>query len=122
MPSVRSTITAKLQQDPSIDYVVALGAPIALTAVEAAKSATGKARIVTFDTNKQLVRAVENRSVRWAIDQQPYVQGYEAIDALWLNITNGDVIGGGQPVLTGPSFIDASNIRTIVQYAAKGTR
>jgi simple sugar transport system substrate-binding protein len=122
MPSVRSTITAKLQQDPSIDYVIALGAPIALTAVEAVKSAASKAQIVTFDTNKQLVRAIENRSVRWAIDQQPYVQGYEAIDALWLNITNGDVIGGGQPVLTGPSFIDATNIRAIVEYAAKGTR
>ena len=30
MPSVESTITAKLQQDPSIDYLVTLGAPIAL--------------------------------------------------------------------------------------------
>ena len=29
MPSVQSTITAKLQQDPSIDYIVTLGAPIA---------------------------------------------------------------------------------------------
>ena len=34
MPSVQSTITAKLQQDPSIDYIVTLGAPIALTAVQ----------------------------------------------------------------------------------------
>jgi len=122
MPSVRSTITAKLQEDRTIDYVVALGAPIAWTAVEAVKAAASKAKIVTFDTNKQLVQAIENRSVRWAIDQQPYLQGYEAIDALWLNITNGNVIGGGQAVLTGPSFIDASNIETIVKYAAKGTR
>jgi simple sugar transport system substrate-binding protein len=122
MPSVRSTITAKLQEDPSIDYVVSLGAPIALTAVQAAKTAGSKAKIVTFDTNPQLVRAIQNRSVLWAIDQQPYVQGYEAIDALWLNITNGDVIGGGQALLTGPSFIDSSNINEIVKYAAKGTR
>src|ERR1700754_3656362 len=28
MPSVESTITAKLQQDPTVDHVVALGAPI----------------------------------------------------------------------------------------------
>ena len=32
IPSVTSTIEAKLQQDPSIDYVVTLGAPIALAA------------------------------------------------------------------------------------------
>ncbi len=37
MPSVESTITAKLQQDPSVDYVVTLGAPFALTAVQSAK-------------------------------------------------------------------------------------
>jgi simple sugar transport system substrate-binding protein len=122
MPSVRSTITAKLQEDPSIDYVVSLGAPIALTAVQAAKTAGSKAKIVTFDTNPQLVHAIQDGSVLWAIDQQPYVQGYEAIDALWLNITNGDVIGGGQALLTGPSFIDSSNINAIVKYAAKGTR
>src|SRR6478735_10768141 len=34
-PSVVSTISAKLQQDPSIDYVVTLGAPIALDALKA---------------------------------------------------------------------------------------
>lgn len=122
MPSVRATIAAKLRQDPSIDYVVALGAPIALTAVQSVKTAASTAKVVTFDTNPQLVRAIENGSVQWAIDQQPYVQGYEAIDALWLNITNGDVIGGGQALLTGPSFIDASNINAIVKYAASGTR
>jgi simple sugar transport system substrate-binding protein len=122
MPSVRSTITAKLQEDPSIDYVVTLGAPIALTAVEAVKTAGSKAHIVTFDTNKQLVRAIQDGSVQWAIDQQPYVQGYEAIDSLWLMITNGDVLGGGRAILTGPAFIDSRNVGTIAQYAAKGTR
>ena len=39
MPSVESTITAKLQQDPSIDDIVALGAPIALTAVQSVGNA-----------------------------------------------------------------------------------
>lgn len=122
MPSVRSTITAKLQEDPSIDYVVALGAPFALTIVQSVKAAGSKANVVTFDTNKELVDAIARGSVRWAIDQQPYVQGYEAIDALWLYITNGDVIGGGQPLLTGPAFLDAQNITTVARYAARGTR
>jgi simple sugar transport system substrate-binding protein len=122
MPSVRSTITAKLQEDPSIDYVATLGAPIALTAVQAVKTAGSKARIVTFDTNKQLVPAIQNGSVLWAIDQQPYAQGYEAVDVLWLLVTNGDTIGGGQPILTGPAFIDAHNITAIARFAAKGTR
>jgi simple sugar transport system substrate-binding protein len=33
MPSVQSTIGAKLQQDPSIDYLVTLGAPFGITAL-----------------------------------------------------------------------------------------
>ena len=55
MPSVESTITAKLQQDPSIDDVVTLGAPFALTAVQSVSDADSKAKIATFDLNKDLV-------------------------------------------------------------------
>ncbi|MEJ3744708.1 substrate-binding domain-containing protein [Actinomycetes bacterium KLBMP 9797] len=122
MPSVKSTITAKLQQDKAIDRVVGLGAPIAITAVESAKDAGSAAKVVTFDTNKDLVTAIKNGDVQWAVDQQPYLQGYLAIDSLWLYKTNGNIIGGGQTVLTGPSFVDQSNIDSIAEYANRGTR
>jgi inosose dehydratase len=55
-------------------------------------------------------------------DQQPYLQGYEAVDALWLYLVNANVLGGGQPVLTGPTFIDASNVAKVAQYAEAGNR
>jgi simple sugar transport system substrate-binding protein len=122
MPSVQSTITAKLQQDPAIDYIVTLGAPIALTAVESANTAGSTARIGTFDTNAQLVDAIKAGKVQWAVDQQPFLQGYLAIDSLWLYLNNRNVIGGGQPTLTGPAFIDKSNIDAIAEYAKNGTR
>jgi len=122
MPSVESTITAKLQQDPSIDYVVALGAPFALTAVQSAKNAGSTAKIGTFDTNAALVEAIQGGTVQWAVDQQPYLQGYLAVDSLWLYLSNGNIIGGGQPTLTGPAFIDKSNIDAVAEYAKGGTR
>jgi simple sugar transport system substrate-binding protein len=122
MSSVQSTITAKLQQDPSIDYIMALGAPIALTAIQAAGSAGSTARIATFDTNAQLVDAVKDGKVQWAIDQQPFLQGYLAVDSLWLYLNNRNTIGAGQPILTGPAFIDKTNIDAIAEYAKKGTR
>ncbi len=122
MPSVESTITAKLQQDPSIDYLVALGAPFALTAVQSAKNAGSTAKIGTFDTNAALVSAIQAGDVQWAVDQQPYLQGYLAVDSLWLYLSNGNVIGGGQPTLTGPAFIDKSNIDAVAEYAKAGTR
>jgi len=122
MPSVESTITAKLQQDPSIDHVVALGAPIALTAVQSVGNAGSKAEVVTFDTNAALVDSIKKGDVKWAVDQQPFLQGYLAIDALWLFINNKNLIGGGQATLTGPSFIDKSNIDAVAELAKTGTR
>ncbi|CCQ18000.1 putative ABC transporter substrate-binding protein [Rhodococcus sp. AW25M09] len=122
MPSVEATITAKLQQDPAIDHIVALGAPIALTAVQSKANAGSNATVVTFDTNAALVDALQSGDVAWAIDQQPYLQGYLAVDSLWLYLNNGNTIGGGTPVLTGPAFIDQSNIDAIAEYAQNGTR
>lgn len=122
MPSVGSDIQAKLAQDPDIDTVMTLGAPIAMAAVQSVADAGSDAKVVTFDTNAELVAAIESGDVTWAIDQQPYLQGYEAIDSLWLYLYNGNLIGGGQAVLTGPSFIDASNIDTVAEYAERGTR
>ncbi|MGY0064421.1 substrate-binding domain-containing protein [Streptomyces sp. LZ34] len=123
MPSVKSTITAKLKQDGSIDEVVTLGAPIALTAVQGVSEAGSKAKIATFDLNKALVSGVEKGDIQFAVDQQPYLQGYLAVDSLWLYKTNGNYSGGGeQPVLTGPAFVDKSNIDKIAEFAAKGTR
>jgi simple sugar transport system substrate-binding protein len=122
MPSVEATITAKLQQDPSVDHVVALGAPIALTAVQSVGNANSSAKIVTFDTNAALVDAIKSGKVQWAVDQQPFLQGYLAIDSLWLFKNNKNLIGGGQPTLTGPSFIDQGNIDAVAELAKAGTR
>jgi simple sugar transport system substrate-binding protein len=122
MPSVESTITAKLQTDKSIDHVVALGAPIALAAVQSKNNAGSSAAIVTFDTNAALVDAIQGGDVKWAVDQQPFLQGYLAIDSLWLYLNNKNLIGGGQATLTGPSFIDETNIDTVAELAKSGTR
>jgi simple sugar transport system substrate-binding protein len=123
MPSVKSTLTAKLQQDSSIDQVVTLGAPFALTAVQSVSDAGSKAKIATFDLNKDLVTAVQQGKVEFAVDQQPYLQGYLAVDALWLYKTNGNFSGGSTaPVLTGPAFVTKDNVDTVAQFAAKGTR
>jgi ABC-type sugar transport system substrate-binding protein len=123
MPSVKSTITAKLKQDSSLDQVVTLGAPIALTAVQSVSDAGSKAKVATFDLNKDLVKAVQSGSVEFAVDQQPYLQGYLAVDSLWLYRTNGNFSGGSTaPVLTGPAFITKDNVDQVAEFAAKGTR
>ncbi|MEU6195881.1 sugar ABC transporter substrate-binding protein [Streptomyces sp. NPDC047061] len=121
--SVKSTITAKLTQDKAIDHVVTLGAPIALIAVQSVSDAGSKAKVATFDLNKDLTGAISKGTIEFAVDQQPYLQGYLAIDSLWLYKNNGNYMGGGeQPVLTGPAFVDKSNVDKVAEFAAKGTR
>jgi simple sugar transport system substrate-binding protein len=122
LPSVRSTIAAKLKQDKSIDFVITLGAPIALTAIDAIKDAGSSAKLGTFDFNPQIPPKIESGQLQWAIDQQPFLQGYEAVDSLWLYKTNGNVLGGGRATLTGPYLVDKSNISFVGKFAAEGTR
>ena len=120
--AVLSGITAKLNQDKGIDYVLTLGAPYALIALQSVSQANSSAKVVTFDTNPALVQKIKSGDVKWAVDQQPFLQGYMSIDSLWLFKVNGNVLGGGETVLTGPSFIDSSNIAKVSVFAARGTR
>ncbi|HEX5299810.1 MAG TPA: substrate-binding domain-containing protein [Streptosporangiaceae bacterium] len=117
-----STMTAALTKDKTVDAVITLDAQVALNALQALTAAHGTAKLYTFDTNAQSIAKIKSGAVQWAVDQQPYLQGYEAVDALWLYLTNGNTIGGGQLVLTGPSFVDASNAAAVAKYAGRGTR
>ncbi len=45
-----------------------------------------------------------------------------AITQLYLFKKNGNVLGGGKAVLTGPSFVDKSNIAQILPFVKQNTR
>src|SRR3954468_16457495 len=113
-PSVVSALQAKLAQDSSIDWIVTLGAPIALDALKAMDAASSKAKLATFDLNVDAAQAIQDGKIQFSVDQQPYVQGYLAVQSLYLNKKNGNDIGGGLAVLTGPSFVDNKNIGVIL--------
>jgi simple sugar transport system substrate-binding protein len=122
MPDVQSSIGAKLQADKSIDTVVTLGAPYADTAVKAKADAGSKAEIDTFDLNAKVAAELKDGTLGFAVDQQPYLQGYEAVDLLWLYKYNADVLGGGKPVLTGPQIITKDQAAALEEYTKRGTR
>jgi simple sugar transport system substrate-binding protein len=122
LPSVKSTVEAKLKQDKSIDFIVALDAPVSLNIIDAVKESGSSAKVGTFDFNPQIPPKITSGELQWAIDQQPWLQGYLAVDSLWLYKTNGNIIGGGKNVPTGPAFIDSKNIEAVAKFAANGTR
>ncbi|MEV0749267.1 substrate-binding domain-containing protein [Streptomyces sp. NBC_01220] len=122
MPDVQASIEAKLQADKDIDAVVTLGAPFADAAVQAKKTAGSKAEIDTFDLNAKVAAELQAKTLGFAVDQQPYLQGYEAVDLLWLYRYNRNVLGGGLPVLTGPQVITSDDAAQLAEYADRGTR
>ncbi|MGW1125767.1 sugar ABC transporter substrate-binding protein [Streptomyces sp. CB01249] len=122
MPDVQASIEAKLQSDKDIDAVVTLGAPFADAAVKAKNTAGSKAEIDTFDLNATVAAGLKSKTLGFAVDQQPYLQGYEAVDLLWLYRYNRNVLGGGRPVLTGPQIITAKDADQLAEYADRGTR
>lgn len=122
LPSVQQTIQSKLAQDTSITNIVTLGAPIALAAQQAQAAAGTTAKIATFDLNQEAAQAIKDGTILFSVDQQPYVQGYMAVTSLYLNLSNGNDIGGGKPTLTGPSIVDTTNIDQILPYTANNRR
>jgi simple sugar transport system substrate-binding protein len=78
--------------------------------------------VATFDLNVDVAQQIKDGGIAFSVDQQPYVQGYMAVTSLWLNLTNGNDIGGGGPVLTGPSIVDDTNIDPIITYTKNDTR
>ncbi|QDQ14486.1 sugar ABC transporter substrate-binding protein [Streptomyces spectabilis] len=121
-PGAQSSISAKLQATQGIDAVVTLGAPVAAVSVKAKEDADSKAEIDTFDLNAEVVRRLKAGEVGFAVDQQPYLQGYLAIDELWLYRTNANVLGGGKPVLTGPAVVTEKDVPKLEKFTARGTR
>jgi len=122
LPEAQATIKSKLQADPSIDGVVTLGGQVAVVAEKSIADAGSSAKLATFDLNADVAKGVESGKILFAVDQQPYLQGYLPIVMLTLYHSNLNVLGGGQPVLTGPTLVTKDNAAQIEKLAAAGTR
>jgi simple sugar transport system substrate-binding protein len=120
--AVTSAIQAKLAQDKEINWIITLGATQALDALKAMDAVKSQAKLGTFDLSKGAAEAVKAGTIQFCIDQQPYLQGYLAVTQLYLYKKNGNILGGGKPSLTGPAFVDTSNVDTILPFINQNTR
>ena len=80
------------------------------------------AKISTYAFTSDLIPMLQNGKVAFTIDQQPYLQGYMAVDSLWLYNRNHSVLGAQQPVATGPVVVDQSNIGQLTDFIKQGLR
>jgi simple sugar transport system substrate-binding protein len=122
LQSAQATVKAKLQADKSIDGVLALNPGVGAVTVDAVSEAGSSAKVATFDLNADVVKAVQDGKILFAVDQQQYLQGYLPIVFLTLYKANLNTVGGGLPVLTGPGYVTKDNAAQVADLATKGTR
>jgi simple sugar transport system substrate-binding protein len=115
-------IQSKLESDTSIDGVLSLNPDIAVAARDAVAGAGSEATVGTFDLSGDVIKAIQDDEIAFAVDQQQYLQGYLPVVFLTLNKTNLNTVGGGLPVLTGPGFVTKENAAEIQKLTEAGTR
>jgi simple sugar transport system substrate-binding protein len=112
-------VTSYLQAHSGINAVMALNNAIGTALVTS--NPPGKPKIATFDLNSGVQSDLQNGSLSFAIDQQQYLQGYLPIVFLDLyNRKNGQTVGGGTTVASGPLVVTKSNIGKVAAAIAAG--
>lgn len=113
-----------LNAEPSIDGILALGPPGALVTLNALRDFTRRGDIVfgTFDLEPAVLRALANGEMLFAIDQQPYLQGYLGVILMTKYLETGAMPGGGQIVRTGPGFVTPQNAQAVIRLTEQGVR
>ena len=112
-------VTAYLQTHPGINAVMTLNNAIGTALVTSAPAS--KPKIATFDLNSGVEQDLKNGSMAFAIDQQQYLQGYLPIVFLYLyNKDNGQSVGGGTTVASGPLIVTSANIGKVAAAIAAG--
>jgi simple sugar transport system substrate-binding protein len=104
-----------LKQNPEINGVLATGI-IGFEAVGGALKSLnqlGTMKFGTFDVSGAGLTAVQNGQLMFVIDQQPFLEGYAAVQTAAFYVRYGQ--HPYQPIYTGPSFVTKANAARIEQ-------
>lgn len=116
-------IQAALASNPDIDGILTLGPTGATPTLQAlqAENLLGQIQLATFDLSPEVLEAIQNGDMLFAIDQQQYLQGYLPIVLLTLYNTNLNTVAN-DVIMTGPGFVTQENAERVIELARQGTR
>lgn len=117
-------IRGALAARPAIDGVLTLGPAGAAPALAAldASDATSRSAFATFDLSPEVLAAIEDGRILFAVDQQQYLQGYLPIVLLVTYLESGTMPGGGDVIRTGPGYVTRENAAAVIDLTARGIR
>lgn len=121
--AVAQAVKATLLKDTTINGVAAIGAQDAnslATGIEQA-GLTGKVKLGSFDMDGTGLDRIKAGTQLFAVDQQPWLQGFLAVTMADAYANYGLAIASA-PVLTGPGIVDSTNIDATIAGSKAGYR
>src|SRR5690349_14722895 len=121
---MQSTIAAALQADATIDGLLTLGPSVAKPALDAVAASGKQIHLATFDLSADVLTAIKDGKMDFAIDQQQFLQGYLPIVILtnYAETRNLPTGNGQGLIMTGPGFVTKDSAADVIALAAKGLR
>jgi simple sugar transport system substrate-binding protein len=107
-----------------IDGMLTLNATTGIQAVQAAKDAGGRRplKIGTFDLGPDVLKAVRDGRLSFAVDQQAYLQGYLPVTLLAQRARYGLFPAEGGIIPTGPHFVTRDTADQAIELSRRSIR
>lgn len=117
--TVVSRTAAFLKAHPKTQAILTLGPTGADPVIQWLKDQgqTNKYFFATFDLSKAIVGAIKSGMIKVAVDQQPFLQGWDAVAVLTNYIRYGVVQANG--IHSGPGLITKANLPQVLALAGK---
>ncbi|NKJ47324.1 sugar ABC transporter substrate-binding protein [Burkholderia sp. SG-MS1] len=144
---IQSKVSAFLRNHPNTGAILTLGPTPASATLKAVQQMglAGKIYFATFDFSDDIAKAIQNGTIQFAIDQQPYLQGYIPVAVLAIvkkeHTTDPVKIRqileanpkfkarlatyglapsyGTKNIRSGPGFITKENLDKVIKYAGQ---
>jgi simple sugar transport system substrate-binding protein len=122
----QEAVAGALQANPDVDGILTLGPTGAVPTLAALESGgqLGTIQLATFDLGPEVLEAIVDGNMLFAIDQAQYLQGYLPIVLLTQFLETGALPLGSveRVILTGPQLVTADTAADVIAASEAGLR
>jgi simple sugar transport system substrate-binding protein len=122
----QQSVASALQANADANGILTLGPTGAIPTLAALDEAgsLGTITFATFDLSPEVLQAITDGDMAFAIDQAQYLQGYLPIVLLTQYVETGAIPLGSvnRVILTGPQLVTAENAADVVSFSEAGLR